>query len=234
MKSKNLNDAKSLYYSFRNTRNLPDFEIYDSIGQKYTKISLRELSDYQTEQVLRRKLESELGQKKPKWMKLKHLLALRGVKIDKKDPPITDSTFWRRRLDRTHYSSYIDPLLHRAPEEIDPLVSNLYRILDQETIHEGKSILKTESHKVYTNPEYEVDLSGLKVAGKYMYLVGPGISFCLLLYLTTLILHLKRNLQSREDFKTASIFPWLGLFPNLISRVLMFLSILLTLSLLQW
>ncbi|GLU56119.1 hypothetical protein Dfri01_55800 [Dyadobacter frigoris] len=71
----------------------------------------------------------------------------------------------------------------------------------------------------------DVDLSGLKVAGEQMYLIGPGAIIVLLSYLLTLVLHIGRILTLKEDAILASSFPWLALFPNSYSHLLSIFSL---------
>jgi hypothetical protein len=88
------------------------------------------------------------------------------------------------------------------------------------------SYLKEKSFQFKNEPKNsEVDISGLKVTADYIKYVGPFLITALLLYLSSLTEHLIRTYSGRNTEPKS--FPWLGLFPDLTSRILTVASILL-------
>ncbi|MCF2502759.1 hypothetical protein L0663_05175 [Dyadobacter sp. CY107] len=72
----------------------------------------------------------------------------------------------------------------------------------------------------------DVDVSGLKVTGDLIYIIGPSILLMLLIYLATLTVHIKSLIKIKEQAETAQSFPWLALFRNIWSKVISFISLI--------
>lgn len=72
----------------------------------------------------------------------------------------------------------------------------------------------------------DVDVSGLKVTGELIYIIGPIILMLLIIYLITLTIHVQSLIEIREQAETAHSFPWIALFPNKWSNGISFFSLI--------
>jgi hypothetical protein len=102
-----------------------------------------------------------------------------------------------------------------------------YSINKDKSVKECKNLLDKESANFKNNPRTDVDLSGVRVAGKHMYLVAPFITLVLMIYLLSLLNHLNSTTKLLQHAEDAKDFPWLALFPGTLSRILLFISIVL-------
>lgn len=109
-----------------------------------------------------------------------------------------------------------------------------YSINKDKSVKECKALLNKESANFKNNPHDDVDLSGIRVASKHMYIVAPFVIFCLIIYLYSLVSHLNSTINVTVDAEGAQEFPWLALFPGVGSKILLFISIVLFPTVITW
>ncbi len=115
----------------------------------------------------------------------------------------------------------VDSSFHAA--SFLPRLRDIWKEVKMCRLDSAKSVLIEKSNEFAMLSQNDVDLSGFRVAGKYMFLVGPFIMFILILYLTRLVKHI--TIIFVEDDSIVYTFPWLGLFPDKVSQGMVFVSI---------
>lgn len=123
-------------------------------------------------------------------------------------------------IDKKFYTeeNYAGSLLN-SPEFIP--VFDKIRLLTFSSAYKELQSLSDEKQKTGTNEA--LDILGLKVASKTAVIVSPIIIIFLLFYLITLIIHL--DIVYSIEKGSVETFPWLGLFSNTFSRIILVLSV---------
>ena len=88
-------------------------------------------------------------------------------------------------------------------------------MIEKFNFEQAKLTLSNASFDQRKKDKTDVEVSGLKVAGELLYGIGPCIQLALLIYLLTLISHIK-TIHSNDGI--ISTFPWLALFTSKLSR----------------
>lgn len=71
----------------------------------------------------------------------------------------------------------------------------VYKANELKSVSEVKKLFYEESLKFKEKPTDDVDISGIKVAAKNMYIIAPVILLGLLVYLLTLVIHINSILK---------------------------------------
>jgi hypothetical protein len=103
----------------------------------------------------------------------------------------------------------------------------VYKANELKSVSEVKKIFYEEALKFKEKPTDDVDISGIKVAAKNMYIIAPVIILGLLVYLLTLVIHINSILKLSSQAEEAKEFPWLALFNNKFSGSVMNASLFL-------
>ncbi|MCF0055527.1 hypothetical protein [Dyadobacter sp. CY356] len=139
---------------------------------------------------------------------------------------------WKAERDYYYGSDYIRAFKLRGFFQGDGSVDSLFRDIqpvwfdiNNSSIETAKQLLSDLSVIDKKKDKADVDVSGLKVTGDLIYIIGPVILLLLTSYLIALTLHLKSIIKLKEEAEVANSFPWLALFPNLWSKALSFISL---------
>jgi len=106
-----------------------------------------------------------------------------------------------------------------------PLLLNVWDLVRYETIEDSKRQLKSEAIEFAKKPESNLDIAGLHVNGSDIYIIAPFVSIALLVYLLVLVNHIIYNLV-KENEPLVKSFPWMALFPTLLSQSLTICTLL--------
>ncbi len=98
--------------------------------------------------------------------------------------------------------------------------NDTWRFIKNKTVSEAKKVLTSASEDFQNRPQTDVDMTGLKISGKYMAIIGPAVSYALLIYILTLIQHIHSIINSDGAKTIAQSFPWFPLFFNNVSELL--------------
>jgi hypothetical protein len=110
---------------------------------------------------------------------------------------------------------------YHTAESIFPHLRPVWSLVADKVPEEAKRVLLAEVDK----SRRRISLLGVEVDASMVVLAGPLLSFWLFLYLLSYVRHLQRICQT--DANSLCTFLWLPLFPDLIAKMVSFVSILL-------
>lgn len=153
-----------------------------------------------------------------------------GPPVELHPLPLGDKWIWETRYDSLASYKYQFKkvgVLKTGGQATDfmPNLRAVWEYVKNLDYEDTRVFLQSKSAEANETDRNEVDLSGLKVAAEYMYLIGPFVLLSLLVYLTTLINHLISITKLRTHGEKALDFPWLGLFSHSLSDYISIISL---------
>lgn len=101
-----------------------------------------------------------------------------------------------------------------------PSLKMVWDVVREKNIAAAKSYLNERSLEYEYKNSSDVDVNGLNVSGKYMYLIAPILILGIILYMIMLADHINGLVPTEENHTTLHQFPWMGIFRTKISNTI--------------